>query len=232
MRVDPHEIGSCLHVVQRGARGTNIVRDRADREWFKRTLFYLNDTHTDLHWRREVTLVSKAFGRPHHWPEREPLVRILAWTLLTNHFHLVLQEVREGGIAKFMQRLNGSLTTGYNAKYGAQGSLFQGGYRGVSVAADAHIQHLAFYVLVKNVLEMYPGGLLAAQKDFDRAWEWALRYPYSSLGSQCLHGYTPITEDPEGLLIAACENAETFKVAARALLGEYLERKGATEFSV
>ena len=42
----------------------------------------------------------------------------------------------------------------------------------------------------------------------------------------------PDNRGPEGLLIAACENAETFKVAARALLGEYLERKGATEFSV
>jgi hypothetical protein len=232
MRVDPHSVGSCLHVVQRGARGAHIVRDRADREWFARTLFHLNDTHAEVHWRREVSQMSEVFNRPRHWPERESLVRILAWTLLTNHFHLVLQEVRAGGIAKFMQRLNGSLTTGYNAKYGERGSLFQGGYRGAAVATDSHIEYLAFYVLVKNVLEMYPGGLLAAQRDFDCAWEWALRYPYSSLGALCGNRASLIEEDPEGLFKTACENPDAFKTIARELLDEYLSRKNATEFVV
>ena len=36
---------------------------------------------------------------------RDPLVRILAWTLLSNYFHLLLEEIRDNGISKFMQRL-------------------------------------------------------------------------------------------------------------------------------
>ncbi len=229
MRVEPHEVGSCLHVVQRGARGSNIVRDSRDRDWFRRALYYLNDTHADSNWRREVALLGKEFGRPRHWPEREPLVRILAWTLLTNHFHLVLQEVRPDGLAKFMQRLNGSATMCYNAKYGEKGSLFQGSYRGKRVTLDAHLQYLAFYVLVKNVLEMYPGGLKAAQQEFGRAWQWAMQYPYSSLGPLCTGRTHPIVDDPENLFRQACQNPEAFKAEARALLDEYLERKDATE---
>ena len=29
---------------------------------------------------------------------------------------------------------------------------------------------------------MYKGGVKTAMKDFDRAYEWALNYPYTSLG--------------------------------------------------
>lgn len=224
MRIEPFGINSVLHVTNRGVRGADIVRDKDDQERFVQSLFYLNDTHADPYWHRAVADIP-LFSRPEGWPKREPIVRILAWTLLSNHFHLVLQEIVEGGVAKFMQRLGGSLSTCFNAKYNEKGSLFQGSYRARLVRDDEHRQYLVFYVLIKNVLEMYPGGLSAAYVNFDRAWEWAVQYPHSSLKDVVTGKPSPIIDDPDNLVSHAFGIGSDLKTEARELLDFYLGLK-------
>jgi len=184
-------------------------------------LFYLNDTYTASNWYR-----TTSFSRPTSWPEREPLVRIFAWTLLSNHFHVLLQELREGGTAKFMQRLGGSMSVCFNAKYSEKGSLFQGSYHARAVTQDEHHRYLAFYILVKNVLEMYPGGLSVAVKDFDKAWEWAKKYPYSSLNSTVSDIASPIVDDPESLIKSILGSGDAYKQEAKELLLAHMEAHG------
>lgn len=225
MRVEPHSVGSIVHVIKRGTRGMKIVRDTKDCERFVRALFYVNDTHTDPHGLREA-IDTMPPDRPTSWPERDPLVSVLAWTLLSNHFHLLLQETREGGIAKYMQRLCGSMTVCFNTKYQEKGSLFQGGYRGVVVDAQAHLGYLAFYILVKNVLDMYPGGVTAASKDFGAAWEWARRYPYSSLRDYLEGADSPILDDADGIIGSIIGNSADYKEEAREFLDLHIATKG------
>lgn len=228
MRVEPFGVDSVVHVTLRGTRGTDIVRDTDDKLRFVRALFYLNDTHTDPYWHRSVAAIDP-FTRPDHWPERDSLVRILAWTLLSNHLHLLVQETREGGIAKFMQRLGGSMTKCFNAKYKEKGTLFQDSYHARLVAEDAHHQYLAFYILVKNVLDMYPGGLVAARDHFDDAWEWAKQYPYSSFWNTISGAASPIVDDPDDLMRAVI-TGDAYKQEARELLDFHMATRG-EEFS-
>lgn len=214
-----------IHVTKRGVRGMDIVRDLDDRWRYTKSLFILNDTHSDPNWHRE-TAELQMFERPEYWPEREPLVRILAWTLLSNHFHLLLQEIREGGAAKFMQRLGGSMSLCYNLKYKERGSLFQSAYNSRIVESDAHLNYLAFYILVKNVLEMYPGGLKKASAHFDDAWEWATRYPFSSLSNIVSGKPDPIVDDIDGLLMGIVGHGDAFKKEARELLEMHMTLRG------
>lgn len=188
-------------------------------------LFYLNDTYADANWSRQSNVLDPFF-RPQHWPEREPLVRILASTLLDNHFHLLIQEVREGGAAKFMQRLGGSLSAYFNKKYAEKGSLFQGSYHARVVSEDEHLRYLAFYILVKNVLDMYPGGLVAVMQNFDNAWEWAKRYPYSSLRDVVSGKESPLLEDPERLMSGIIGAGDSFKSEAKELLDFHMATHG------
>ncbi len=199
MRVEAHSVDSILHVVKRGARGMDIVLDDADRWKFVKSLFLLNDTHSSTNWYTE-TAHLKLFERPSQWPKREPLTKILAWVLMSNHFHLLLQEKVEGGVAKFMQRFCGSMSLCFNLKYESKGSIFQGAYKGKLVDDDSYLRHLTFYIQVKNVLELYPGGLVAALENFDQAWGWALKYNFSSLPAYALGIGSPILDDAEGLI--------------------------------
>ncbi len=222
MRVEPHEIDAILHVVKRGARGMEIVRDEADRRRFAGLLFTLNDEYTDSN-RIRSTSTLQMFERPNSWPEPQPITQILAWTLMPNHFHLVVKETQEGGIATFMQRLCGSMSVGFNAKYNEQGSIFQGGYRGKVVDDDNYLRYLIFYVLVKNVMELYPGGLRVAIREFDRAWQWALAYPYSSLPVYAQNKTSPIVD--RTLADEMCKSEAAFRNEAKEMLSIHMESR-------
>ncbi len=224
MRIEPFSVGSVIHITKRGTRGTDIVRDRGDRNRFIKSLFLLNDTYVSPNWNRE-TAELPLFNRPAHWPEREPLVHILAWTLLSNHFHILAQEVREDGTAKFIQRFSISLSMCFNLKYGEQGSIFQSAYHARAVKEDSHMNYLVFYILVKNVLEMYPGGLVAASEDFDCAWEWASHYPFSSFKDWISGGHSPITDDPEAILPPVGEE-DSVKQEMKELLARHQASQG------
>lgn len=225
MRVEPYAIDSIVHITKRGAHGIDIVRDSDDKERFVKSLFLLNDVHADPNWHRE-TADLPLFSRPAHWPERDELVHIIAWTLLPNHFHLLVREVREGGTAKFMQRLGGSMSMCFNLKYKEKGSLFQSSYHARVVEDDAHLNYLAFYILVKNVLEVYPGGLAAAATDFDRAWEWAKRYSFSSFAGFISGNHSPVVESGYALLSEVMGEGDAFKDEAKELLLVHQAAKG------
>ncbi len=209
MRVEPYGIGSVVHIVKRGTRGMDIVRDNADRWRFTRSLYLLNDIHQTanrlehnppplLRGQHKSDLctptVADLFKRPEYWPEREPLVSVLAWTLMPNHFHLLLRETRDGGVSKFMQRLCGSMSATFNKKYEETGSIFQGAFKGKTIDSDEYLRYVLAYIAVKNVLELHPRGLEAAVVDFDNAWEWAASYPFSSFRTVAHGDRSPIID--------------------------------------
>lgn len=191
--MEPFDIGSVVHIVKRGARGMEISRDDADKWRFVRNLYILNDLYQPSERHRERNN-DALFSRPAHWPKRKPLVSILAWTLMPNHFHLLLCEQSKGGVPKFMQRLGSSMTRHYNEKYQERGSLFQGAYKSRTVSSDEYLQYVLSYIIVKNVFELYPGGLRRAVKNFDQAWQWATSYPFSSFQTTAFFKSSPIVD--------------------------------------
>lgn len=223
MRIEPYTTDSIIHVIKRGARGMDIMMDDADRWRFMKSLFILNDVYSNHDWHRETANMS-LFERPKDWPERKSLTKILAWVLMSNHFHLLLQEKTEGGTAKFMQRLCGSMSLCFNLKYESKGSIFQGAYKAKTVDDDSYLRHLLFYIQVKNVLELYPGGLRVALDDFDKAWNWAINYQFSSLPSYVSSIKSPIIDDAEGL-ITSIHNQTLSKQDAYEMLEVYVNTK-------
>lgn len=183
MRKEPFSVGSYVHVLKRGAKKTVIVRDNDDRWRFLKLLRYLNDENVPRNWDREITNlhISEGFVRPAHWPKPKPYVSILAYCLMDNHFHLLLQERMEGGVAKFMQRLCTSMSSYFNAKYQDSGTLFQSAYKARTVENDDYLQYLAAYIQLKNTFERYPDGLHEAIRNFNNALLYAEEYPFSSL---------------------------------------------------
>ena len=184
MRKEPFSIGSYIHVVQRGTRGLPIVRDEADRFRFLLMLTHFNDSFTPLNWSRDLhdSRIRGTFERPPHWPERDAHVLLTAFGLVENHFHLLLQEIKDGGTARFMHRLGTGMAKKFNERYGEKGSLFQGSYCARTVDDDDYFRYVSAYIQVKNAFDAHPKGYDWARDNFDEAYEWASAYPYSSLG--------------------------------------------------
>ncbi|HEV8667026.1 MAG TPA: transposase [Candidatus Paceibacterota bacterium] len=209
--------------MKRGTRGLPIVRNNADRERFKNLLFYLNDSYRDEYWERAIKNLPP-FERPDSWPERKPLVNLLGWSLMPNHFHLILQETQKGGISKFMQKLRGSMSTHFNAKYNEKGSIFQSSYKGrtANLYGDEYLRLLTVYVLVKNPFELYQGGLKNAILNFENAYRWETAYPFCSLGDFINNVDTPTMH--AGLLDILFESPLEFKKFAKESLKHKLDQ--------
>ncbi|MBI5644829.1 transposase [Candidatus Kaiserbacteria bacterium] len=196
MRVEPFGLGSYVHALKRGARGLPIVADELDRVRFIRMLFYMNDAHPDENWTRLRS--AELFAWPKTWQKKRPIVGILAYTLMPNHIHLLLRESTDGGISTFMKKIGQSMTNHSNEKYDQQGSLFQSSYKSRTIETDTYLRYAAAYIMVKNVFELYPrGGLAAAIGNFEKAWEWAIAYPFSSMGEYAGVRSSPVL-DVEG----------------------------------
>jgi putative transposase len=184
VRKEPFTVGSYVHVTKRGARGLPIVRDDGDRWRFMLMLRHFNDTNISSLWFRELMSekVADSFERPKIWRKQEKIVEVLAYCLLDNHFHLLLREIVDGGISKFIQKVANGMSHHFNEKYKEKGSIFQGPYHSRTVDTDAYLQYVSAYIQVKNSFDMFPGGPEKASGEFESAYDWASKYPYSSLG--------------------------------------------------
>jgi len=211
----------------------DIVRTDQDRQRFLSLLFYLNDEFKDEYWEQRTKSLER-FERPQTWPERKPLVDILAFTLMPNHIHLLLKEIREGGVSRLTQKVFGSMTTHFNLKYQETGSMFQGPYKARLVTNDEYLRYVACYIMIKNTFELFPhGGLLGAARDFDAAWKWALSFPYSSFATYASTSTPGKSDSPASDFIVASDNIlhqifhskKEFKKVSRDMLYAYIEKR-------
>ncbi|MBM3261621.1 hypothetical protein FJY93_04375 [Candidatus Kaiserbacteria bacterium] len=226
MRVEPYGAGSILHVIKRGARGLEIVRDERDRQRFLKLLYFLNDEYQGGNgWERDMDGLPP-FTRPKYWPAWHPLVDVLGWTLLSNHLHLLIRVRDEGekGVSEFLHRLFRSMTGHFNEKYNERGSIFQGPYKSRTVDNDDYLRYVVPYIMVKNTLEMHPDGFEKAAANFDSAWKWAIQYPYSSLGVYAGEMVSPVVMK-NNIIHELFPTPRTFKEASRDMLHAYREKR-------
>lgn len=143
-----------FHCFNRGVDKRTIFIDEQDYSYFLQLLRYLN--------------TSEALGslRLHkNKPQINPLVTILSYCLLPNHYHLLLRSNRDGGISKYLQRVAGGYTMYFNQKYVRSGSLFQGKFKANHIENDQGLRQVLAYVrynyLVHNIEDtaLYRSGL-------------------------------------------------------------------------
>jgi putative transposase len=229
MRKENFTIGSFVHVYNRGNRKQPIVRDQKDKWHFLENLFYFNNKIAINNPSRSVERRSKLtfdrlFDWPAEWPERDPLVKIIAFCLMENHFHLLLKEIQEEGISLFMKKIGTGMASYFNKKYNEVGTLFQGSYKAKRVDEDLYLNYLSVYIQVKNPFENYPGGFQEAIKNFDKAYGIATKDPYCSLADYAGLRNSPIIN--EDILEDFFPNPESYKEFARqCLVEEKLEDK-------
>ncbi|MCG2686384.1 transposase, partial [Candidatus Parcubacteria bacterium] len=100
-----------------------------------------------------------------------PLLDILAYTLMPNHFHFEIKELTSNGKAKFFQKLGTAYTKYFNKRHDRTGRLFESKYKAVEIESDEQLIHLSRYIHTNltnsSKLNLTPGDLKT--------------YPWSSL---------------------------------------------------
>lgn len=76
---------------------------------------------------------------------------LLAYTLMTNHIHLMVQSDETVPISKFMQVIGTTYAMYVNKYYGRVGHLFQGRFHSVLVESDSQALELTRYIHLNPV---------------------------------------------------------------------------------
>ena len=128
----------CYHVLNRGNGGMQVFHKPQDYQAF-------------------VGLIGDAC-------ERLPL-RILAYCLMPNHFHLVLWPYQDGDLSGWMHWLTTSHVRRYHRHYAGTGHVWQGRFKSFPVQSDEHLYRVLRYV-ERNPLR---AGLVARAEE----WRWS-----------------------------------------------------------
>lgn len=185
-RKNPFVEGEYYHLYNRGVDKRTVFASAADYKRFL-MLLYLANSNEDV--RIANVLKSHTYDEVFARERSEPLVSIGAFCLMPNHFHLLISPQVEGGVSRFMLKLQTGYSMYFNTKYERNGSLFQGPFRSIRADDDRYLQYLFAYI------HLNPAKLK------DRDWKdhlsthkgllsYVESYPYSSYGAYLADRHT------------------------------------------
>lgn len=139
------------HIYNRGTDKRRVFLEDEDYFRFLHDLFEFNDISPAIN----LYYKGLVFNQPQSYEvglrkiarkPRKLLVRILAFCLMPNHYHLLLEQLRTGGITEFMRKLGTGYTNYFNQRYKRNGVLFQGKFKAILLENDSHFVHLPYYI--------------------------------------------------------------------------------------
>ena len=135
------------HIYNRGNNKQNIFMEEKD--WL-RFLFLI------LYFQSPVTFYNINVGHrvSHVSVSKKTLEKILSnrtvelisFANMPNHFHMIVKEISNNGISRYMQRILNSYTKYFNTKYKKSGHLFQGPFQIKHIENNEQLLHLSAYI--------------------------------------------------------------------------------------
>ncbi len=111
--------GICYHAINRGNAQATVFHEPSDYEAF-------------------VELIDRACQRLQ--------MRVLAYCLMPNHFHLSLWPVADGDLSRWMQWLLTSHVRRHHRRHDTSGHIWQGRFKAFPAQSDAHLLTVLRYV--------------------------------------------------------------------------------------
>jgi REP element-mobilizing transposase RayT len=150
----PHPIlkpvtGETYHVFNRGVDKRDVFMDKYDYVRFYQIVDNFNSVAPAINLRLSKTVRDK-----------KPLVEVIAYSFLPNHFHLIVKQLQDNGLSEFMRRVGTGYTSYFNEKYERSGALFQGVFKRVPILSETQMQYLFAYVNENHTVH----GILAQRE--------------------------------------------------------------------
>jgi putative transposase len=166
MRKTPLASEEYYHIYNRGVDKRKVFLNEKDYLKFLAGMVVFNDTELTGHLTAKLNFADI---RSLASQERKPLVEIVAFCLNPNHYHLILKQVEDNGIEKYLHRLGTSYTKYFNIKNKRTGSLFQGTFKSVHIESNKQLLHVSSYVNCNSEIH----GIAPANKhQWSSYWEY------------------------------------------------------------
>ena len=167
-------IDEFYHLYNRGIERRTIFLDLKDKERFINLLFLCNGS-------KPLVFKDIPQGLPLWKVNRgEPLVAIGAYCLMPNHFHILVSEIIENGISKFIWKLLTAYSMYFNKKYKRTGRLFEGTFRAEYVDKDEYLEYLFAYIHLNPIKLIDPKWRENGVSNIIESKQFLKDYRYSS----------------------------------------------------
>jgi len=179
--------GEYFHIYNRGNGKRKIFLDEEDYARFEKILYICN-SKSSFNFRDSVVDTKiEAYDI-----ERGiPVVFILAWVLMPNHFHLLLTSPRPGlgelrevkkeeAISVFLHKISTAYVMYFNKKYKRSGSLFEGRFKAKLVNKENYFNYLFAYIHLNCIKLIQPDWKKNGINNKEKAKNYLIKFKHSS----------------------------------------------------
>ncbi len=122
------------HIYARGVDKQKIFLDDADFIYFLSLLKrYLSP---------ELTKTPRGIEYPKLYND----INLLAYCLMSNHFHLLVFQINEKAMTRLMRGVMSTYSMYFNKKYRRKGHLFESCYRASRISNETYLLHISRYI--------------------------------------------------------------------------------------
>lgn len=135
----PLATGEHYHIFNRGVAKMKIFNNFYDyNRFFKCILYYQIDS--------QKPRFSVFTPETHELDSSKKIVDLVSYCFMPNHFHLLLKQVKEGGISEFISKISNSYTKYFNIKNNRVGPILQGDFKAVHIESNEQLLHVSRYI--------------------------------------------------------------------------------------
>lgn len=171
--------GEYYHIYNRGVDERPIFLGRSNYERFLESLHLFNDVLYSAPPNPIQRVIALSMSERFDF-ERDHFVEVCAYTLIPNHYHLLVRQLKDGGISRLMHKVDMGYTKYLNRQIRRSGTLYEGEFKAVHIGNEAYLVHLPLYIHL-NILDLgdfpWRDGRVA---DWNEALKFMLTYPWSS----------------------------------------------------
>lgn len=187
-RKEQFENGGIYHIILRGLDDNLIFKDIND---YYRGIFSIyefnNANPIEIRKRRaerkrEKKKQAKSSGVPDSasLDKRDKLVEVLVFCFMPNHIHLLIKQIKDGGIVKLMNKIGSGYAGYFNRKHQRKGYVFQNRFRSIQIKDDNQLRTIFNYIHANPISLIEPGWKESGIKNTKSVKEFLEGYKWSS----------------------------------------------------
>ena len=169
------EVGEFYHIYNRGVEKRDVFLNTSNKQRFITLLYLCNSTNPV-----DLKLQGLTLEEAQNNERGNQITGICGYCLMPNHFHVLLNEKRAGGISTFMQKLTTAYTMYFNKKNERVGALFQGTYKLKPIDNDDYLKYLISYIHLNPIKLIDPHWKESGIQNLAKAKQFLESYQYSS----------------------------------------------------
>ncbi len=129
--------------------------------------------------------------------KRDRLVDILAFCFMPNHIHLLVKQIKDGGVSQFMLKFGSGYATYFKKRYNqnSKGYFFDNRFHSVYIKDDRQLQTAFVYVHANPISLVEPNWKKVGVRNIKEVIEFIEGYKWSSYQDYLgIKNFTSVTE--------------------------------------